>query len=197
MERADPRPLRVCVHDHAASAGAANRGEGLAGGRPIGAARSARGRVIAGVLFTCSQSDSDRDRDVSARGENTVDTSWRHGAPHKRHASPLPPPSTLMLCTLISLCRLCEIRLFPSSFAYRERPHLFASPESLRPSLHTHFSFLLSHCFALSPLSRLRLSHCFLFYTDAMNRVLSNKHLHILSSHFIIAVYIFSRNYII
>lgn len=79
MERADPRPLRVCVHDHAARAGAANRGEGLAGGRPIGAARSARGRVIVGVLFTCSQSDSGRDRDVSARGEHGryVMASWR------------------------------------------------------------------------------------------------------------------------
>ncbi|EZA54762.1 hypothetical protein X777_05047, partial [Ooceraea biroi] len=63
-----PAPT-ACVRDHAARAGAANHGEGLVGGRPISAPRSARDRVIAGVLFTCSQSDSGRDRDVSARGE--------------------------------------------------------------------------------------------------------------------------------
>lgn len=57
------------VRDHARRAGATNLDEGLVDGRPIGAARSGRDRVIAGVLFTCSQSDSDRDRDVSARGE--------------------------------------------------------------------------------------------------------------------------------
>lgn len=57
------------VRDHAGRAGATNLGEGLVDGWPIGAARSGRDRVIAGMLFTCSQSDSDRDRDVSARGE--------------------------------------------------------------------------------------------------------------------------------
>lgn len=79
MGRVGPRPLRVCVHDHAGRAGTANRDKGLAGRRPIGVARSARGRVIAGVLFTCSLSDSGRDRDVRARGEHGryVMASWR------------------------------------------------------------------------------------------------------------------------
>lgn len=83
--------LRVCVPDHAARAGATNRGEGLADERPIGVTLSARDRVIAGVLFTCSRSDLGRDRDVSARGKDGryVMASWR--APRASYLStPLP-----------------------------------------------------------------------------------------------------------
>lgn len=95
----------MCARDHAARAGATNRGEGLAAYRPISAARSARDRVIAGVLFTCSRSDSGRDRDVSARGEHGryVMASWR--APRASYRSaPLPsfsPPLPLLCSNVV------------------------------------------------------------------------------------------------
>jgi len=82
------------VRDHAVRAGTANPGEGLAIGLRIRTARSADGRVIAGVLFTCSRTDSGRDRDVSARGER-----GRYVMPSRR------APSVIATSTLLSPLR--------------------------------------------------------------------------------------------
>lgn len=139
MGRADPRQLRVCVHDHAGRAGATNRGKGLAGERPIGVARSARDRVIAGVLFTCSRSDLGRDRDVSARGEHGryVMASWR--APRASYLStPLTPYSNVVYVDFApSSSRDSSLSLFVR-IPWTASPRRFC--ESLRPSLQTHFS---------------------------------------------------------
>lgn len=180
MGRADPRPLRVYVRDHAARAGATNRGEGLAGGRPIGAVRSARGRVIAGVLFTCSQSDLSRLGPWSWRQRAWRARSIRHGAPRERHASaPIPlPPSHPRRFNVVYVFHSVGSTILVSlrSHIGRERPRLFVSTNLfvLRYKL---TSLSLSLSVLLYPF--LQLSRCFLFYANAMTCVLSNKDPHI------------------
>jgi len=72
---------------------------------------------------------------TSTRVANTVDTSWRHGAPRERHTSPPPPPppssSILVLCTSISLCRVSSLSLL----ARTPWAAFLRFCEDLRPSL--------------------------------------------------------------
>lgn len=115
---------------------------------------------------------------TSARVANTVDTSWRHGAPRERHTSSPPSRLILMLCTSISLCRVREPHLFLSPFAYpwTASPRRFC--ESPRPSLQ-----ILSIVLCLSSFISSSLSLSLILYCERNNPRPKNRDLHIFFSH--------------
>lgn len=130
-------------------------------GSPVGGQSASPGQPATAWSRACCSRALSLTRDVivtSARVANTVDTSWRHGAPRERHTSspPLAAYSNVVYVDF-ALSWVREARLFLSSHTVNG---LASSPLWISSSFAANSIFLY-----LSPALSLRLCHCFLFYT--------------------------------